>query len=774
MILKKKWEPSKEQHRKWEKIFFEKKHLPLSLITTTQARGLIHESEGMIFVNREPEKEKIKKILENIAQLKQTIAVRISGAGGVGKTHFIRYLQHLIKTKIITRDLDLDLEDIQFDCCILDAPKREEIFNFHYIYTQMWEGFGRENFFEEFAIIIFSKYLKILNQIATTQIHAKLENILAKDWRFWKDLKHLELRKKIERLSNVNFSSFKIILENNFRQLFLNIKREFNPRNIRDFFNNTLSLLDIFIPDYTKSTEVLETWQLINLKDGDLDKEQKTLKTFQDLLEIYSWLYSKFVWILALDDLDHLNDPKIQERFFDLMKTFRNLTHNFCIILTATIDQWTYFDESMLGSDKQKQLEGIFTSELSYIDMDYLPDNEMLNWLGRIIQKWWLNFNITLPLDGQWYPFSREAIEFIINYDPNDKTPRTVGNRLLNLWNTLTKSFLISGKLYVESEFDAWKLLSKEDYTKLNPYIQKLLLTYRSKEKYGAFSGAIEEGLKNILQILRKSQEFRLIEIIDIQRNEIFEDERFKSRSKKRKADVIIVLQEPGKPDIIKIEFQVKAGDPSREITYEELESSFNLLEYNYTDYLIILSFSDLSSLVKKRLENYTGRYNITAVNLSEEQRAFCVLIAYFNDIAGRNLTPYEAANAFLKIFGESPHIFFRSWLRRKSIALGEEIVRLEEKEKEKEEKEEKKEEEPELTIRWILGKGLGRTGQYKNRVTKTWLLNRKDSPEKELLNKAWNTLVKEEIYGKLIKTSFYIEPEKVKSLFESKINNFI
>jgi hypothetical protein len=97
----------------------------------------------------------------------------------------------------------------------------------------------------------------------------------------------------------------------------------------------------------------------------------------------------------------------------------------------------------------------------------------------------------------------------------------------------------------------------------------------------------------------------------------------FRTKKKKRRADVVIVLQEPGGPDIVKIEFQVKAGDPNRYITTEELESSFELLEYNYTDFLIILSFSDLSSSVKNRLEKYIGRYNITATDLSVEQQAY-------------------------------------------------------------------------------------------------------------------------------------------------------
>lgn len=773
MILNKKWKPSKEQHRKWEKIFFENKYISLSLITTTQAKSLVYDTEGMIFVDRDPEKEKIKKNLEKIAQLKQTLAIRISGAGGVGKTHFLRFLQHLIKTKTIIRDLDLNIENIQFDCCILDAPKKEEIFNFHYIYTQMWEGFGRENFFEEFSLIIFRKFLQILNHIATSKLDEKLNNILGKEWRFWKDLNHLKVRNKLETLSLVNFNEFKKILEEHFRQIYLEIKKEFTPRNIRTLFNNTLSLIDVFIPDYNKSMQVIDSWQLLNLDDTlqPAIKDQETLKKFQDLLEIYSWIFPKFVWILALDDLDHLNEPKIQQKFFDLMKIFRNSTHNFCIILTATIDQWTYFDDSMIGTDKQKQLRGIFTSELSYFDMDYLPDHEMLNWLGRIIENWWSHFNITLPPDGQWYPFSREAIKFIINYDPNDKTPRTVGNRLLDLWNNLSRTLLTSGRLYIESEFEAWKLLSQPDYTKLNPYTMKLLSSYRIKEKYGSFSGAIEEGLKNILQILKKSQEFRLVEIIDIRRNVEFTDERFRTKKKKRRADVVIVLQEPGGPDIVKIEFQVKAGDPNRYITTEELESSFELLEYNYTDFLIILSFSDLSSSVKNRLEKHIGRYNITATDLSVEQQAYCVLIAFFGNIAGREPTPFEAANIFSKIFGESPHIFFRSWLKRKPRKR--QIDKAEEEEEEEEGKEE--EERPIiLTIKWIIKKGLERTGQFKNRVTKTWLLNRKDCPDKYDLTTAWKKLTSERKYGELIKTSFYINDKKVKSLFESKIEQYI
>ncbi len=768
MSTRRKWKPSREQHRKWQKIFFNNRHIPLSLITTTQARSLLNDSDSMIFVNREPEKEQIKKVIEYIAQLNSSLAVRISGAGGVGKTHFIRYLQHLIKTKTIIRDLDINLENIKFDCCILDAPKSDEVFNFYYIYTQMWEGLGRESFFEEFSILILRKVLQILNQFATIQLDEKLKRLLGDDWRFWKDFNHINIRIKLNNLSIDDFFEFIQILEKNFRQIFFHIQREFAPRNIRTMFANILSLFKILIPDLTESSQAIEAWQLTEIDDSlsYSIKEQKSLSKFQDLLEIYKWLYPNFVWILALDDLDHLNDPKIQDKFFDLMKIFRNSTHNFCIILTATIDQWTYFDDSIKGTDKFKQLEGIFTSDLAYIDMDYLPDDEMLNWLGRIIQNWWANFNIKLPPDGHWYPFSREAMQLFINIDPNDKSPRTVGNRLLNIWRKLRNTFLINGKLYISSELDAWKLLYNEDYTKLNPYIQNLLLGYRIKETYGSFSGAIEGGLVEILQILRRSQEFELLEIVDIRRNREFTDERFKSKSKKRRADVIITLQEPGGVNLVKIEFQVKAGDPMRKITTEEMESSLELLKYNHTDFLVLLSFSDLSSRVKERLEQYEGRYNLTATNLSKEQQAYCILIAYFRKIAERDLTPIEAAHIFLKIFGQSPHIFFRNWLKRKQvISTG---IDLEEEAREEPEKEKKWEEIVEPALIWIIKKGLERNDQFKNRVTKTWLLNRRKCPQKKSLNRAWKILVSNEEYGKLIKSSFHINKERARTL----INN--
>lgn len=787
------WKPSKGQQRKWEKIFFKNKHISLSLITTTQAKSVINESEGMIFVDREPEKEKIRKILEGIAQTKKTTAIRISGAGGVGKTHFIRYLQFIVKTKSIIMDLDLNLKDIHFDCCIMDAPKAKEFFNFHYIYTQIWEGLGREDFFEEFAALIIKKFLNILNDVATIQIDSNLKKILGEDWRFWKNFDYLKIRNKIEQLPFDKFSELKNVLEINFRQIFSYIKKEFPTRNIRKIFSNALSIIDILIPDFEKSMQTIEIWQLTNLDDSILpsQKDEEALKKLKDLLEIYKWLYPNYVWILGLDDLDHLDDPLIQQGLFDLLKFFRNHTQNFCIILTATIDQWDYFDDSIKGTDKKKQLAGIFSSELCYFDMDYLPDHEMLNWLGRIIKYWWEKFHIILPLDGQWYPFSRQAINFIINYDPNDKTPRSVGNRLLDLWNNLTNSFLGSGKLYVESEFEAWKLFSKVDYTKLNPYTQNLLLTYRIKEKYGKFSGAIEEGLKNALEILRRSQEFRLIEIVNIKRNKKFYCENFKSKSKTRKADVLVVLQEPGGADIAKIEFQIKAGDPNREITYDELESSFDLLENNFIDFLIILSFSDLNTSVKKRLERFSGRYNITAANLSTEQQAYCVLLAYFDEIAGRKLSPFEAASIFLMIFGESPHIFFRSWLQRKKKFIETGLIsKVPVVEKSKITLESftkpitlttptqnvslKSDDKAISALKWIIKKGLERTGTYKNRVTKTWLFNRKDCPDKDLLTEAWKKLIGEKKYGELVKTSFYIDDKKVKSLFESKIEKFI
>ena len=141
-------------------------------------------------------------------------------------------------------------------------------------------------------------------------------------------------------------------------------------------FSNILSLVDILIPDFLKSGQFIEAWQLTNLNKtlSISQREEATLKKLRDLLEVYSWLYPRYVWILALDDLDHLDNINIQQKLFDLLKIFRNKTNNICVMLTATIDQWDYFDESIKGTDKLKQLKGIFTQDESYFDLYYIPD----------------------------------------------------------------------------------------------------------------------------------------------------------------------------------------------------------------------------------------------------------------------------------------------------------------------------------------------------------------------------------------------------------------
>lgn len=187
-----------------------------------------------------------------------------------------------------------------------------------------------------------------------------------------------------------------------------------------------------------------------------------------------------------------------------------------------------------------------------------------------------------------------------------------------------------------------------------------------------------------------------------------------------------------------------------------------------------------MNTSVKKRLERFSGRYNITAANLSTEQQAYCVLLAYFDEIARRKLSPFEAASIFLMIFGESPHIFFRSWLQRKKEFIETGLIsKVPVVEKSKITLESftkpitlttptqnvslKPDDRAISALKWIIKKGLERTGTYKNRVTKTWLYNRKDCPEKEILNKAWKNLLKSEKFGKLIKTSFYIDVNNVK-----------
>ena len=633
----------------------------------------------------------------------------------------------------------------------------------------------------------------MLNNSATIQIDEKLKGVLGEDWRFWKDFSHQEVRDRFEKLSIEKFLELRKTLENNFHLIIKSIKNEFQPRNYRDMFSNILSLVDILIPDFLKSGQFIEAWQLTNLNKtlSISQREEATLKKLRDLLEVYSWLYPRYVWILALDDLDHLDNINIQQKLFDLLKIFRNKTNNICVMLTATIDQWDYFDESIKGTDKLKQLKGIFTQDECYFDLDYLPDEEMLDWVGRVVQRWWDRFNIKLPHDGRWYPFSRNAIEFIINYEPNDKTPRSVGNRLVDLWDKLKNAFSTTGKLFVESEFDAWKLMSPENYTKLNPFTQELLLSYRLKEKYGAFSGSIEDGIKEIIEILQASQEFRVVEIVEVKRNKEFNDDRFKTKSKKRRADVYIELQKLGGVDTTRIEIQVKAGDPNREITRDELESSFDLLEYNHIDFLIIVSFSELNSNTKKNLEKFRGRYNITATKLSSEQQAFCVLIAYFRNITSRKLTPLEAATSFQKIFGISPHLFFRSWLETKKEFI-EKVHIFDIPTITPEITPEKKktftstgsiesfikppkpippklnEEKDKLlsTIKWMLKKGIERKPQWKNRITKTWLLKHKDCPVKEVLDKAWKKLLESEQYGKSEKSTFYIDVESSNALF--------
>ena len=644
------WKPLDYQKRKWNDVIKNNKDKKIIISSTTKVKG----GYSGICVGRNEEKKRLRSIINKILSNHETTGIRVSGEGGVGKTHFLRFVQESCKSSTIYNELNIS-NDAYIDCVLIEAPHNPSEFYFNKLYSRMWDGLGKDEFLEDFAAILIHHAFSLIKG-KKPKIDEQLSEWFGERWQYIPREKYSQILEKIQGFEGSRYKNFIDFLKNLFNILH-QADRNFNKETFKTF----LEYLEVINPDFDESDRAIKYWKLNLDEPEDNDKRDSlAIDRFKKFLSLLNWVYKRPVLIFAIDDFTNLKEKEIQDRFFLLAKLFRNSTENLCVIFVATLDEWQAFDESIGKSDRRSQLEGLFNSKECYFDMDYLMDEEISNWLGKLIQEWWRDRGIIdMPPDASWYPFSKPAFNYFINLDKHQKTPRSLAIKLPEVWERI--AFSDKEDYFIPNEFEAWKVLKQQDFSSISPFEQKLLLDWKDTIHPGKFSGNLEERLLELFKFLRQEG---IREIISVERNKEFISPNFTSKDKVRKGDVIINSQsiEGGFQAIIEI--QVKTNN--RPITKDELLSSKELLEWNCVNFLELLCFSDLQNDAKKMLEPFSPRVKFTGTSLMDTQKAYCILLANFNDIANRSFSIKEANQFFEIIFGESARKWIKGYLNLK------------------------------------------------------------------------------------------------------------
>jgi hypothetical protein len=620
-----------------------------NILTTTRVKGFDAGVYSSIFVGRSVELQKISTVLNSIIAVGNTLGIRISGTGGVGKTHLIKYIQSLSKTKTIQQQLNL--RDVKFiDCALIDAPQSAETFCFHSIYALIMEGLGKEDFFEELACRALHEFLLLLRDSPSIEIEAALSQFFGNGWRHRDVPPQDELHGKITSFSPAQFSAFIDAIKKTFRELerLSTMKQKVLTRNI---FGDVLLLFET-LGDYSVSEKALNYWKRADsITKSAPELDQDAILQFQRILAILQWIFGKILLIIAIDDLSHLGDPAFQERLFAFMKTVRNSTNHLCLLFSATHDEWEKFNTSIQNTDREGQLRGLFRTNEHYIDLDYLTDEEVSDWLSQAIRRWWNEINETLPPEYPWFPFDREAIYYLINCDHNDKTPRSIGNRLQETWKKVADGVPAGKPAFIRTAMEAWHILKHGQYFRLSPYEQKILLQFK-KEKN--LSVSVEKGIRDMFTLLRTDMSNPIREIINCSQGDRFTNPGFQSPEQLRIADVIVEFQSLKSFRQYRIEVQVKIKE-SDPVTLSELESSIDLLRFNITQYLIIMSFTSIDAPAMRALGDFPERVLYTTSALSLEQQAYCILLGKYDQLFHCLPSGDDTSYIFQKIFTKSP-----------------------------------------------------------------------------------------------------------------------
>lgn len=563
------------------------------------------------FVGRQRELILLTTKTYDIVERSNSLALKIAGPGGSGKSTLFGYFAQMIRTGDLykQRYCNFDQENVELQVAFIDAPKGEKMSTRYFWRSTLQSWAGEGNSFEEiFAARFVLKCISILWNKTSGDEHKSLKELMGTiipnlDYTLSKGHSISDLINFDEMPNDfldkifdqpTLFMAVKKVILSNLRQLQRYRapvkKREQVALNInKDFIDNLLNAID---NDFEKASAAQD-----NLRaEGDLvSSESELIVLINWLLKTWEWITGKQAcFVIGIDNIGYLME-EIKDKgesynsFIQTMLQLRNSLRGFLFVLIGTNDDWSSFDDYVNGfEDYGTQLSAFMTNTIDLLGLD---EKETIKALTFLITRFWTNTAKFIPKGNPCYPFCPEFFSYL--YNLKMKNYREILLTLDNIWrhfktNTevleLVEPFKMIRFVRLNLEKNnprnlAFTLLTTWEKEKILERFEKLDAPFRAN----AQSKLVEKTLSRFLEILSEEQEPREIRLPGMDKRITF-TKRDGSRCSRIPDVYAQLFDDDPYANKRSFEIQVKIYGPKKEVHLAEIESDLDLLEYGKID----------------------------------------------------------------------------------------------------------------------------------------------------------------------------------------------
>lgn len=627
--------PNKQERNHLNQIVFETGHDPFGV-----SQYIRHEPVSD-FVGRKEELNFFKDQIRIVLNRKVSRAVRLEGPAGVGKSTLFNYLKESIEKERSERDMLAKYITQDTDIFSTYLPVPDKISSFADIWKPMFEGlqagFEQETGMDlslpgyiiyNFIIVLLKNDPKslvpiiwdqekpdiILNSIKVQDIVESLRDggkqTVEKLQDYYRANKRM-LRKLFQ--ANIDGMKFEITRSDN--QIIYNLFRVIDEDD--DF--------------------------LLNLQDKSLQmfkNNDALIAYFNDLLRIYACISKKRPLLLIGIDEVAKSPAQNPEAYFrnlgNLLVRLRNSLRFILFVFISTTEDWAQYDQIINGfTDLRNQINEFMRRKV----LNQLRVDEVIQVFMKRMNRFWTNYAAEQSTIAPYYPFSENLFEYAYRYNLRDL------RKTIHFLNEMWSRFRHQGKIHkLETIFEVMRTVrhfqnESFDIKPIQRFEWKIIRkSFNSHPKYqsnSARSSAIETGLELAWKALAKELNSRITRVEN--------NPTIVTSSGKRRPDVLVdILGNLSAEHRRTFEFQVKAYNPTSFVEMKHIESSLELFDEQYTDFIYFIITGkglhpDAEAEVRKREAKFPTR--IRRSPLSDQQVNLLYFLALYKEITGHPLT---------------------------------------------------------------------------------------------------------------------------------------
>lgn len=594
------------------------------------------------FVGRREELQKLKEQIQNVINYKISRSVQLEGPAGVGKSTLFNFLKESIEKERI--GVDPKTEYILKDCDIFSTYFQipDKITQFSDIWKPMLDGLRPGIELEVGTDISLPEYFafQIIYKLFLNDKES-LAKIIWTDENRPKKLYQVELKdiinplfslgakavKEIQRYYTENKTYLRSIFKVDIRGRSYEIKRVDNK-----------NLLNLFrVIDEDDPEDYLDL--LLSANEKLFPTNDNIIEYFNDLMRYYACCTGKTPLLLIGIDEFVKTDPHNREFYYlklaNLFVKLRNTLNYILFVFISTTDDWAKYEAFLkLNSDLQSQL-GEFMYKMSLIQLSV---EEMIQVFKNRMIRFWKNYSTERPLEAPFYPFSENLFEYVYRFKLRDL------RESIHFLNEMWMNFKYSREIpKFETIFESLREVRKSDKKPFDPNTLKrfewniINKSFNDPSRFKsntARSSAVEKGLEYAWKCFLHETPRTITRVEN--------NWTITTSSGNRRPDIYLeFLGNLGAEYRRNVEFQVKAYDHKGIVSLKHIESSLELFEENYTDFIyFIITGKGLEPKAEAKVKELESRFpnRIRRPFLNEDQKNRLYLLALYEEITGNNL----------------------------------------------------------------------------------------------------------------------------------------